>query len=78
MRADKRDYRVVLLPAMWRESFKETKPFKCKINSFIDKLAMVKMILKKPRRFKARTHNNICVCLLSVWLHFKRYQKHLK
>ncbi len=47
MRADKCDYRVVSLPAMWRESFKETKPFKCKINSIIDKLAMVKMIPKK-------------------------------
>ncbi len=47
MRADKRDYRVVSLPAMWWESFKDNKPFKCKINSFIDKLAMVKMILKK-------------------------------
>ena len=47
MRADKCDYRVVSLPAMWRESFKETKPFKCKINSIVDKLAMVKMIPKK-------------------------------
>ena len=47
MRADKHDYREVLLPAMLQESFKENKPFKCKVNSFIDKLAMVKMILKK-------------------------------
>ncbi len=40
MRAEKFDYRVVSLPAIWQESFKET-------NSFIDKLAMVKSRLIK-------------------------------
>ncbi len=47
MSADKRDYRVVLFPAIWRESVKENKPSKFKINSFIGKLAIVKSILNK-------------------------------
>ena len=32
LRADKRDYRVVLLPTLWRESIKDNKPSKFKIN----------------------------------------------
>ena len=34
-------------PAIWRESFKDNKPFKYKINSFIDNVTKVKMTLKK-------------------------------
>ena len=47
MKADKHDYRVVLLSRYLVGIIKDNKPFKYKINRFIDNVTKVKMILNQ-------------------------------